>query len=287
MALPQWDRPIQLLRQRVVTTLQRLEENPSILISADILHAHTPLILDSWIVEDARKSNVSDPLPLAEAGLGCQICGLSSNHSYTVGVDNTTIPIFSTNLLPMLRQVTGDQAFLTHHKRLDFLWDHQLQRPVLVLRERMASQLARREARLPTLIADDIIHTLCVDELQQSLTLVDAWLQALGDQEMENHLPLAEAGLDCPTCGLTFKHLYTLRRHELYAHGVLPATCPSFDIAQDAADGLPICRHCGDTFISWQNLRHHIASYACATFDSVKGTTGAAPRLPPQAFGVL
>ena len=87
---------------------------------------------------------------------------------------------------------------------------------------------------------------------------------------MQPKLPLAEAGLDCQQCGLTFQHLYTLRRHELHVHGILHAEGPTLDIARDAVDGKPTCRHCGETFVSWQNLRHHIHSFSCSEFDSTK-----------------
>lgn len=45
----------------------------------------------------------------------------------------------------------------------------------------------------------------------------------------------------------------------------------NIDIARDAVNGRPlVCRHCGETFISWQNLTHHIQNFACPSFDSSK-----------------
>lgn len=57
---------------------------------------------------------------------------------------------------------------------------------------------------------------------------------------MEPTLPLAEAGLDCTIRGQTFQHSYTLRRRQLYVHGVIHHTGPAFNPARDAADGRPI-----------------------------------------------
>ena len=107
---------------------------------------------------------------------------------------------------------------------------------------------------------NDIVNQIDITGLQAALNLTQIWLQDLDDHDLALSLPLAEAGLDCPECGQTFRHLYTLRRHELYTHGIDPTAGPELDIARDAVDGRPLCRHCAETFISWR----------CPSFDSSK-----------------
>ena len=188
----------------------------------------------------------------------------------SVGVDHTTLPLFSKALLPQLRQILREHSFLTHIKTAGFLTGNNIQHPVVFLRNRMAAQLSRHEARLDKLAHNDIVNQIDLTGLKASLNLTQIWLQDLDDHDLALSLPLAEAGLDCPECGQTFRHLYTLRRHELYTHGIVPTAGPELDIARDAVDGRPFCRHCGETFISWQNFKHHIRQFACPSFDSSK-----------------
>ena len=72
---------------------------------------------------------------------------------------------------------------------MDFLWRHQFQNPVFVIRERMAAHLTRREDRLRALDQHDIIHLLAAGRLQNSLRIVDAWLQELCNVDMDTPLP--------------------------------------------------------------------------------------------------
>ena len=188
----------------------------------------------------------------------------------STGVDQVTLPQFSKTLLPQLRQVMRDHQYISHTKHADFLTGFNLKHPVTLLRDRMAAQLSRHEARLDSLAQDDIVLELDTNGLQSSLQLINTWLQDLDDHDLAPSLPLAEAGLDCTRCGLTFRHLYTLRRHEMHSHGIVPPAGPTLDIARDSINGKPVCRHCGDSFISWQNLTHHIQNYACPSFDSSK-----------------
>ena len=186
------------------------------------------------------------------------------------GTDSTSIPIFSKAMTTMMRQAAGDHSFQTHKSHHAFFLEHHLQHPVAVLRGRMASQLHRHEARLVQLHEMDVLHTLDLDSLRCSINLVDTWLQELSTSEPGNSLSLAEAGLECYTCGLTFRHFYTLKRHETFSHGILHTNGPPLDIGRDSIDGRPTCRHCGEHFISWQNFRHHISSFACNNFDPTK-----------------
>ena len=187
-----------------------------------------------------------------------------------IGIDNTSIPMFSKAMTTMVRQAAGDHSFQTHKPHHAFFREHRLQHPVAVLRGRMASQLHRREARLVQLYEMDVLHTLDLDSLRCSINLVDTWLQELSTSEPGNTLPLAEAGLECQSCKLLFQHYYTLRRHETFSHGIIHITGPPLDIGRDSIDGRPTCRHCGEHFISWQNFRHHISSFACNNFDPSK-----------------
>lgn len=95
-----------------------------------------------------------------------------------------------------------------------------------------------------------------------------------GSRNSAATLPLAEAGLDCHTCAQSFRHLCTLRRHEMYTHGIVHAGGPQLDIARDAVDGRPACRNCGESFISWQNLCHQKHAFACTRYDPTKAPPG-------------
>ena len=180
----------------------------------------------------------------------------------STGVDHVTLPQCSKTILPQLRQVMRDHQFISHTKHADFRTGYNLRHPVVLLRDRMAAQLSRHEARLGKLARADVVRDIDTTGLQISLHLTNIWLQDLDDHDLAPSLPLAEAGLECSRCGLTFRHLYTLRRHEMHSHGIVPTAGPTLDIARDSVNGKPVCRHCGDSFISWQNLTHHIQNYA-------------------------
>ena len=122
-----------------------------------------------------------------------------------------------TDSITMMRQAAGDHSFQTHKSHHAFLLERHLQHPVAVLRGRMASQLFRHEARLVHLHETDILLTLDMDTLRCSINLVDTWLQDLNTSEPGHSLPLAEAGLECYNCGLTFRHYYTLVETQLMA----------------------------------------------------------------------
>lgn len=76
---------------------------------------------------------------------------------------------------------------------------------------------------LESLDAHDIVQYNTLDTLQQNIHVIDHWLRQ-DSQMTDAGLPssiLHEAGLDCSRCGMSFQHLYTLRRHELYQRGVV------------------------------------------------------------------
>ena len=78
----------------------------------------------------------------------------------SVGVDHATLPLFSKALLPQLRQVLREHSFLTHIKNADFLTGNNIQHPVVFLRNRMAAQLSRHEARLDKLAHNDVVNQI-------------------------------------------------------------------------------------------------------------------------------
>ena len=77
-------------------------------------------------------------------------------------------------------------------------------------------------------------------------------------------LPAPEP-LQCELCSMTFAHQMALRKHMLSAHDVRVDPI-NFDMARDALDGLPTCRHCGHKFRYWLGLRQHISLQVCSNF---------------------
>ena len=81
-----------------------------------------------------------------------------------------------------------------------------------------------------------------------------------------------QAVFECPTCSLRFSSLHALRTHFARKHkqqAAVPASLlkkgdvrSQVDIKQHCVQGMPTCKHCGQSFQKWHGFKGHILS-AC------------------------
>ena len=81
---------------------------------------------------------------------------------------------------------------------------------------------------------------------------------------------------ECPTCARSFNSLHALRTHFARKHkqqAAVPASLlkkgeirSEVDIKQHCVQGMPTCKHCGQSFQKWHGFKGHILS-ACPVLD--------------------
>ena len=94
----------------------------------------------------------------------------------------------------------------------------------------------------------------------------------------------------CPTRGVYFKSLKSMRQHRARKHGEKVERSVTFDPAQHSTGGLPECRACKHRFKTWDALRKHVEQGSCKMMnvDSISSTTQpetqrrAVPQPPPH-----
>ena len=91
-----------------------------------------------------------------------------------------------------------------------------------------------RQAHLPQ---NDILQRSSVLHLQQALEFTQIWLQDFMAQPDNDPQQLAEASLECSTCGMQFKHHFTFCRHLVHVHGIAVLQGPTLSIARDTIHG--------------------------------------------------
>ena len=126
-----------------------------------------------------------------------------------------------------------------------------------------------RVNKMYDLLSDDIesiAKVLCVTEAYRPCR-PDSCSKETGRMNQHHELQALPPPdlLQCELCSLAFPHQMALRRHMRSAHDhcVEPI---AFNLARDALDGLPTCRHCGYKFRYWQGLRQHISLQVCSNF---------------------
>ena len=153
-------------------------------------------------------------------------------------------------------------------RRLGHSWDRDHSSLVSLFHLRLLSQLKRWEERHAQLHSTDILVRSQVAHLHMAIECIQCWLQDYMAKDDLADPHLAEAGLTvtCQTCGQIFKRQHTL----VHLHGIAVLQGPPLDIARDTIDGRPTCRHCGVSFISWQNLRHHTQALTRTSLELTK-----------------
>ena len=88
-----------------------------------------------------------------------------------------------------------------------------------------------------------------------------------------------QQSFECPTCAMTFSSLHALRTHFARKHKQNAAVPSSLlkkgdvrsrvDVKQHCVQGMPTCKHCGQSFQKWHGFKGHILS-ACPVLHQQK-----------------
>ena len=89
----------------------------------------------------------------------------------------------------------------------------------------------------------------------------------------------------CPTCGVYFKSLKSMRQHRARKHGEKVERSVAFDPAQHSTGGLPECRACTHRFKTWDVFRKHIEQGSCKMMNN--DSLSAGTQLEPQRAAEL
>ncbi|CAE6935538.1 unnamed protein product [Symbiodinium sp. CCMP2592] len=105
---------------------------------------------------------------------------------------------------------------------------------------------------------------------------VSAAMHAAASRGLRELLPGARQHV-CPTCGIGFPTQSIMRNHHARKHGIKLGKqairggeeYKKLDMSLHSVDGMPVCRHCGATFVGWQEFRMHILN-SCEVWDAQK-----------------
>ena len=161
----------------------------------------------------------------------------------------------------MQRMVYMNHSHRTRETHEQFFQDRLLEQPHLFLHRCCLRLLDKHTHKIELLPLNDILQQL---QLHGAATLLAGLDTLIAGGPTVLRAPTA---FQCSICGGGFSNIRALLAHEGSEHGLKHGRVQVFRITRDAAEGVPICRHCNHPFPTWRALSNHIEFASCPLFD--------------------
>ena len=164
--------------------------------------------------------------------------------------------------LRQLRRILREPPHLYKTTHEEFLVQHQLAHPLLVLRDLCLKADARDQARRVHLQDDDILFRVPTMDYQQRCQVIDDFLLQNQSRRNDLEVPTPEAHHVCPHCLLPFSNITRLRTHLTVEHDDRSGALRQFTMS-DIHHGVPTCNRCKTRFVNFESLNYHV-TYVCS-----------------------
>ena len=180
-----------------------------------------------------------------------------------------------------VRLIAKSPSHITHVTSQDLLRKHEIEDPVIDLSRRIRSRIDKTRTGPVAKLQPARVHKRWSFLLHQSTltpaphehpTLCPETVVATGFPGL-CELPPGTRMVACPTCGIHFPSLKTMRQHMTLTHlkhnpdVPVPARRTQQQMRQDfmqhATSGLPTCTHCQWEFASWPAFFQHFEHARC------------------------
>ena len=180
---------------------------------------------------------------------------------WATGVSTAGLKQLLTTMVTMQRMVYMNHSHRTRETHEQFFQDRLLEQPHLFLHRCCLRLLDKHTHKIELLPQNDILQQL---QLHGTATLLAGLDTLIAGGPTVLRAPTA---FQCSICGGGFSNIRALLAHEGSEHGLKHGRVQVFCIARDAAEGVPICRHCSHPFPTWRALSNHIEFASCPLFD--------------------
>jgi len=176
--------------------------------------------------------------------------------------------------LRQLRRIHREPTHLYKNTHEEFLAQHHLAHPLLILRDLCLKAEARDQARRAHLQADDILFRVPSVDYQQRCQVIDNFLLQQQTSRHDLEVPTPEAQHVCPHCLLPFPNVTRLRTHLTVEHDDRSGAIRTFTM-QDIHQGVPTCNRCKTKFV---NRKPELSCHVCVLrYHPGPGRCGASP----------
>ena len=180
----------------------------------------------------------------------------------TVGLTPFSVQQIFSASLRQLRRIHREPPHLYKTTHEEFLEQHQLAHPLLILRDLCLQADARDQARRAHLQADDILFRVPTMDYQQRCQVIDDFLLQNRNRRHDLEVLTPEAQHICPHCLLPFSNITRLRTHLTVEHDDRSGALRLFTM-KDIHNGVPTCNRCKTRFVNFESLNYHV-TYVCS-----------------------
>ena len=196
-----------------------------------------------------------------------------------VGVTAKSLRALHAFEIKLLRAIARSPRHLTHesnddlYKRLDAKPVARTLKDLMQTREHALTSPAR-------------LFPGSVEELHWQRALIAQLREATALAQYTTLTPCSGEGVPCPECGLYFSSQRVVRIHCAKTHGrslvpdSLTSKCPrnSLDFMQHCKDGMPVCKHCHQSFRKWRGFQDHILRH-CPALQALPESAAGSPEI--------
>ena len=178
------------------------------------------------------------------------------------GFNDVTLLSFYRFCIKQLRRILREPVHLTKEASWAFLQRHDLQHPLLRLRDLCHKTARRSLQRHQHLQDDDILRITSLPDYDFLIQVIDKVHAQVGAEDTVAEAPSHITPHTCPICQQPFSTLRLMRRHCTVEHGHRSGQLRL--LTTHPMSVVPTCQRCGIRFTTWHRYHYHIA-FVCMT----------------------